>query len=282
MPDESAVSSTANDSTETVAAAPLYDAGTTTDPAHEETSPPSDPSSEPQTGETAPESEPGTPKHDRAKAEPASAAEKRIKQLIAQQKQMQQRLDRYERPSDAKLDEPRPPREQDFRTWEDFEAAKGVYDQRRIEYLTKKAVQDDRLQREQQRLAEEQTRVEQETQASWTKRKHATLKRHADFDVAKAIDAVDANPATDGFIVDSEIGPDLLHYLQAHPDEAEQLREMSPYKAVRHMTKLEATLLDQIHGTPAKPLPRPPRTVDGRYAPSAQPKTVGEVLYGAD
>lgn len=260
---------------EPVAAAPQ---GETTEGAHQEPSPSSDPSA-PQ-GETAPESDSGKT-NDRAKGQP-SAAEKRIKQLLAENKQLKQR--QQERPAvvEQRLEAPRKPQQSEFSSYEAFESAKDAYTEKYAEYIGKKAVQDDRILQERARTQAEQTRVETETRKSWEKRSAATLTRHPTFDISEAIDAVQANPATDGFIVDSEIGPDLLQYLNAHPEEATELREMSPYQSVRHMTRLEAKLLDHIKGTPARPLPRPPRTVDGKFAPSTRPKTVGEVLYGAD
>jgi len=253
----------------------------TTDTAHEEDSPASEDQPESTTPESdgEPASEPEQQITDRAKAE--TPAEKRIKQLLAQNKQLKQRMDRYERPAqDPELGEaPKAPKEEDFKSYSEFETAKADYEQKRLDYATQKAIVEDRRRQAEIRQREEQQQQLAEAQQSWKTKVTETAKRNPQFDFAKAIDAVKPNDTSDRFIADSPIGPDLLDHLAKHPEEAEELREMSPFQVTRALTRLEDKLQAQIAGIQPKKTPKAPAYVSGGAAPKKE-KSLEDILYG--
>lgn len=64
-------------------------------------------------------------------------------------------------------------------------------------------------------------------------------------DIAKVKAFVDQDLPNRGpladFIVDSEVGPQLVHYFAEHPNEFEALAELSPLRAMRELVKLESS-----------------------------------------
>ncbi len=92
---------------------------------------------------------------------------------------------------------------------------------------------------------------------------------------------VQVNSAADGFILDSEIGPELVYHLAKHPDELEELSDLSPYQTVRKLTILEQTLQGGLK-TPRKlsNAPEPPKDVGGRGAAASTPRPLEEIFYG--
>lgn len=73
--------------------------------------------------------------------------------------------------------------------------------------------------------------------------------RYADFDVVVGNPALPINEGMAEFIADSDAGPDLAYYLGKNPFKAAEIASLSPIKAARELTKLEAELA-------AKPKPR--------------------------
>lgn len=240
-----------------------------------EESAPSDNESESQ-DETEAESEPAKPQ-DRGKPR-ETPAERRIKQLLAENKRLKQQVSPPARKDEPKLEEPKRPNEKDFDDYDKLETAREDYRMQYAAYVAKKAVAEDRAAQAKARDDAETAQKEQELTESWSKRVKATIARNPEFKVGEAIDAVRANPALDGFIVDSDIGPDLLLHLQAHPEEADRLRELAPYATVRAATKLEDQLLDQIKGN--KRQPKPPRYVNGGGNGPAKARHLENILYG--
>lgn len=212
-----------------------------------------------------------------------SNAETRIKQLTARNKALERRLAEGQKPApkpaetQAKLTEPVKPSFANFDSIEEYEAARDGYEEKLRAY----AVDKDRSEREAARVAEERTKNEQKALETWNKRAVETAKRNPDFNTRDAMEVVAPTDVMDGFFVDSEIGPDILNHLHQNPDEAERIRGLTPYKAVRELVLLESTLSDQIKGTKAKTAPpKPPKLVDGAGTSPAKAKSLEEVFYG--
>lgn len=268
MPDEPVVSSTTT-TTEPV----------TSTPSGENTAPPPPADSAPATTsgtpkvETAPDSDSGN--------KPRGDAESRIKQLTAKSRDLERRLADYER-GPVRDNEPQAPNEpqiDNFPTIDAFDAAYKKYTKDLVRHETQKAVQEDRRARQEAADHAEINRRNAEAAASWNKRIADTLKRFPQFNAQAAIQAVQPNQAADGFIVDSEIGPDLLRHLAEHPDDAERIRDLGPYATVRELTRLETQLLETIKVTRPKSGSRPPQYVSGTGS-IAPVKTAAEILYG--
>lgn len=277
MPDEKPAESSTAETPETASAA---QAETTEQPNPSEASAAS--SSETQV-ETAPESEPGkTVSPDLGKKESA-----RIKQLHREKKELERKLRQYEQPrtqaQEQRIELPKAPKQESFATYDEWAQAQDKYVQELADATARQAVQKDRIERERQRQQEEFQFRQAEAQKTFEKRLKETAKRNPDFadaeTVREALETVRPNPTTDQFLLESEIGPDILAYLRDNPDEAEELREMPHWSATRHLLRLEDKLQDQIKGIQAQPGRRPPSYVTGGAAPRKE-KPLENILYG--
>lgn len=122
--------------------------------------------------------------------------------------------------------------------------------------------------------------------------KHADFKRVAfESDITCPSNVNDAKKIREGsvidaFIIDSEIGPEVLYFLGSNPGEIEKINGLSPFQQARYLTALEAELSDEdgeetpAAAAPAKPAPParqhtqappPARAVGGRNSAQADP-----------
>ncbi len=209
-----------------------------------------------------------------------SNAETRIKQLTAQVRAMERQFAAMQQPQQAGTMRMAPPVRPDLETFagtaEEYKSALDKYDQQARQF----AIEQDRVQRKFQDEQELRAKFEKEALVSWDKRSSRLLKANPKFDARMALSVVQPNPTTDGFFVESEVGPEILHYLYENPDEADRIRDMAPYKAIRELVKLENRFADQIKGIKSKPAPKPPAAVTGRASAPAAPKTAADILYG--
>lgn len=249
----------------------------TTDTPEEEDSAPSDQSEA--KAETEAASEPAKQKQDRE-----TPAEKRIRQLIAKQKQLEQQIRQQHAPSPTAVNEPKKPKQEDFQSWDAFEAAKDDYYEKMADFRSHKAIEADRKARAEDQQRREFEETQREARESFDKRLADAKKRNPDIDVAKALKDVQPNQALDMFLAKSEIGPDVLDYLQKHPDEAERLREFDPIDTVLEAGRIQARLLDQIKGikVPPKGPPKPPSYVSGQGSAPRKERSYENLLYGDD
>lgn len=203
-------------------------------------------------------------------------SESRIRQLTRQVKDLERKLSGGAQPQT--LSEPKEPPEPSLATFDTIEA----YDEAMKGYkagMRKYAADLSDFKSQQAVKKSDLEKSNRELKSSWDKKSAMTEKRHSDFDGEKAFESVQPTPAMDGFILDSDIGPDLLWELQNNPDEADRIRELPPYRAVRELHKLEDKLLNQIKGI-KKPLPgKPTPFVPGTGAAPKKPRTAAEVLY---
>ncbi|MFH1069765.1 MAG: hypothetical protein V1794_09135 [Candidatus Glassbacteria bacterium] len=223
--------------------------------------------------ETVPASEAAKPIR-----EGESKAERRIKQLSAQVRQMERQLG-----SVTQARQPPPPREpvkpkiESYETVADYEAAMDKYAQECGDFRVHRSA----LERQQAELTRQAQKVEAEARSSWNKRVQSTVKRVEDFDFPKALQAVEPTPAMDSFLLESEIGPDLLWELYQDPEQSDRIRQLPPMGQVRELMKLETQLSNRIKGIRSQgPPPRPPKTVGDSGALPAAPKSAADLLYG--
>lgn len=99
---------------------------------------------------------------------------------------------------------------------------------------------------EQQKQAKENAEKAAQRQVSerWSAQVESARKNHADFDKV-ALDkdmVVPAGSAVEQWVLDSDIGTEILYYLGQHRDELAAIHRMSPIAAARHLTALEAEL----------------------------------------
>jgi len=202
-------------------------------------------------------------------------AEERVKQLLQENKTLKRQLRGRTAPPEKPLEKPKKPVQDDFESYDDFQAALDAYPQKVAQY----EIQRDRLERQKQSQAAAEKERDEQIKQVWNTRAAKTLERHPDADFKQAITDVDPNAALEQFLLDSEIGPDVVLHLQANPDLAEELRELEPMATVRRALALEAELLAEIQGMKPKPKPKPPLYVGANGGVGGK-KSAAEVLYG--
>lgn len=207
-------------------------------------------------------------------------AERRIKQLTAKLAEMERKLNERPVTKEPEVKRPVKPKLEEHETIESYDKALDEYVKANTEYESKAAIERDRQERE-KKAAEDKRQTEQkELQKSWDKRSDATRKRNAEFETKAYVEAVQPTPTMDAFLVDSDIGPDVLDYLFKNDEEAERIRELPPLKQVRALIKLEEQVTLQIKGIKAKPGSKPPKYVSDTGAAPAEPKSAADILYG--
>jgi hypothetical protein len=138
-----------------------------------------------------------------------------------------------------KLEKPVAPTwgEKEGETWEQFEVRQSEHVSALVKYTLAEERQAEAKKQSDAAIAAENKRIED----SWNERV-ATAKSKAGRDnfaeVAFSKD-IPISPAMDGFILDSEIGPEILWYLGNHLDEAKTIAGANPYRAVRLLMKIE-------------------------------------------
>jgi hypothetical protein len=132
------------------------------------------------------------------------------------------------------------------------------FEARKLEHVVQTALATDRAAREKERQEADTAASKKAVEDDWNARVEATaieLKMNVDEFRAKAFSKeIPINDATDGFILDSDIGPKVLHYLASHVDEAKTIAALPAYKAVRALHLIEQSLAGEAHA-PEKKIP---------------------------
>ena len=118
-----------------------------------------------------------------------------------------------------------------------------AYLQAQIEHLAEKKAAEKIEQREREKQHER-------TSEAFLEKAEKAQERYPDFQAVVGNPALTINEGMAEFISDSDAGPDLAYYLGKNPMRAAQIAQMSPIKAARELTRIEADLA-------AKPKPRP-------------------------
>lgn len=177
------------------------------------------------------------------------------KRLLKEERRVHRRVEQQLREqAEAKTREIEPKRDE-FR---DDEA----YLQAQIEHLAEKKAT--------QKVAErERAQQHDKTQEVFFERAEAVKARYADFDAVVGNPTLPINEAMTEFISDSTVGPDLAYFLGKNPSKAAEIAQMSPIKAARELTAIEAQLnaKPQVRTSKA-PAPIDPISGRGSAAPS--------------
>lgn len=118
------------------------------------------------------------------------------------------------------------------------------YTDAKSEYAAKKAVAEDRAERAKE--AEAAKKVEQDAQ--WRARLQVAETKYPDFMKVVGSAEMWVPNAVLQYITESEYGADLTYYLAKHPEQAKEIAQLSPTKAVGRVGKLETQF-----EKPAKP-----------------------------
>lgn len=193
-------------------------------------------------------------------------------------------------PAKAKLDKPAQP------TWgepghegeeyKDFEARQYAHIGALARYEAAQLLQQERETAEQQRLAATTAEANRAIEESWNSRVEAAKSKHADFAEVAFSKDVPISPTMDGFVLDSDVGPEILYYLGQHVDEAKGIAAMPPYKAARALVKIESAIGDaapaQPKTTPVQPITKAARPATDLRATQAAPVDEMKAAIEAD
>lgn len=144
------------------------------------------------------------------------------------------------------------PKLEDFTNIEDYVEAKAAY------------VADKRI--DEKLSAREKVENERNAQAahtksaeSWQKRVTSITAELPDYDdVVGSSDVVFKDPVVVSAIQESDIGPKIAYYLASHPDEADDIADMTGIAAVRAIGRLESKLSGKGVATTRTPAPISP------------------------
>lgn len=133
-----------------------------------------------------------------------------------------------------------------------------AYTQAQLEYLAE--------QKAEQKLKERQERERSErVQEAFMEKAEKASERYPDFQTVVSNPALPINEAMAEFIADSDQGAELAYHLGKNPMKAAQIAQMSPVKAARELTRMEAELAAKPKATPTK-APDPITPVGSRGA----------------
>lgn len=128
--------------------------------------------------------------------------------------------------------------------------------------------------RKAQEILEQRSKAEQteRLREQYDERVEKARERYADFVAVVENPLLTINEAMAEFIMDSEHGPDVGYYLGKNPDKAAQIAQLSPVRAARELSRIEAEIASKPKASPSKaPDPITPVGVRGRAASSPLP-----------
>lgn len=193
-------------------------------------------------------------------------SEKRIKKLLSDNKILQQRLESIEKgkvqpkaPEPTTTEQlPSKPDPEKFQTMSEY-----------LEALTDWKT-NTALATERKRVAEESskaqaTAAENASREQWNGRVTEARTKHADFDTV-ALDPdlpIAANSTIDLWVMNSELGADVLYYYGQHREELVKLNAMPPIAAARELARIENEIAKPAAAIPVRakvPQAPPPPT----------------------
>jgi hypothetical protein len=174
------------------------------------------------------------------------AAETEARMLREQRDELRARLEGQARPQQDAGSTGAPTREQ-YADYEEYLRACARYDAAEVTDKRLRAEREERQARERQQQNDYQLRAEHEKLSKgWIERENAFKASAKDYDekVNAYLDESIGELSTDArsLIIESELGPQLLHHLSVNPDEAERIAELSPRRQLIELGKLEDRL----------------------------------------
>lgn len=159
----------------------------------------------------------------------------------------------------------------DFEDYDAYENAMDAYEESLADWKAAARIEREKQQYMAEQQAQSQMQRNQEIRTNWERRLAETRKRAPDFDTVVVAGEIPLNPVMDGFVLDSEVGPDLVYYLAKHQDEAARIAGLPAFATTRELARIEMAIQQGIQGnvpaspqqTGAKP---PPTELSGRNA----------------
>lgn len=156
------------------------------------------------------------------------------------------------------------PKRDDFRDDEAFSQAQ-------IDHLAEKKAAEKLAQREreEQRERSAEAFLEQSEKAQ---------ERYPDFHSVVINPSLTINENMVEFIADSDVGADIAYHLGKNPTKAAQIAQMSPVKAARELSRIEAEIASKPKATPSKaPEPITPVGTRGKASATSLPSDEDDI-----
>ncbi len=132
----------------------------------------------------------------------------------------------------------------------------GKFEERKLEYVVQTALATDRAEREKERVEADTAAAKRAVEDAWKGRVEAAASELkltvAEFEAKAFSKDVPISDTMDQFILDSDIGPKVLHYFADHVDEAKSIAALPAWKAARALITIEAALSSGEATTPEK------------------------------
>lgn len=185
------------------------------------------------------------------------------KRLLKEQRRITRDLDRQLREQQQSKNL-QPPEREAFRDDEAFIQAQ-------VEHLAEKKAAE--------KLAERERESQRERLSeSFIEKAEKASERYADFQSVVSNPALPINDAMAEFIAESDLGPDVAYHLGKNPMKAAQIAQMSPIKAARELTRIEAEIAARPQVKPSKaPAPISPVGNRGKSSTSALPSDSDDI-----
>ena len=253
--------------------------------------------------ETKPESEPGKLVQELEKEKPASRGDKRILELLGKNKALEAELEVLRKPKVEVKAETKPESApgkpsspvvisdalkakitalvgtaDQFETYEDMVAALGVeIVQSMVPDLVKQVLK-------QEEETRQTTKAQEKLEEEWLKSCRVAKAKHVDWEpvsdtpeMARLI----PNPSPlNTFLVESELGAEILYYLATHKDEIKRISALPPLAQHRAIITLETTLSGSPAPVETEEVPPPPRTLGA--GPTLPPDAAAKALKDGD
>lgn len=140
-----------------------------------------------------------------------------------------------------------------------------AYLQAQVEHLAEKRAAEKLAERERAQEAERRSE-------SFLEKAEKATERYADFQTVVGNPNLPINDAMAEFIAESDLGPDVAYHLGKNPAKAAQIAQMSPVKAARELTRIEAEIASKPKPKPSNaPEPINPVGTRGKSSTSSLP-----------
>lgn len=189
------------------------------------------------------------------------------KRLLKEERKVHRRVEQQLREQEAARAREIEPKRDSYR---DDDA----YLQAQIEHLAEKKAAEKLEQRERQ------TQQERAAEAFHDKAEKAQA-RYPDFQAVISNPTLSINDSMAEFITDSDTGADIAYFLGKNPHRASDIAAMSPMKAARELTRLEAELAAKPKPQPSSNAPAPISPIKGENGGSKEPSEMTDKEFAA-
>lgn len=163
------------------------------------------------------------------------------------------------------------PKIEDFQNFDEYVAAMAAH-------IAEEKVKTTLTEREQRQRAEAEQAAQRRIYDSWQKKVEQATAEMPDFEEVLSNADLPMTPVMQSAIMESDIGPRLAFHLATHPDEAVQIAQLSPHKAILALGRLEEKLTAAPVKKPTS-TPPPVPTTSPRGALKKDPGQMSDAEY---